>query len=61
MKGQINRNWRLIFKVDLVIEFDERQHFTPPRAASLLAYPDDVEWVSTGKGGSVYLNNQSRR
>ena len=28
-------------QVDLVIEFDERQHFTPLRAASLRAYPKD--------------------
>lgn len=46
MKGQFNRQLAFDFyvpKVDLVIEFDERQHFTPLRAASLLAYPDGVE------------------
>lgn len=28
--------------INLVIEFDERQHFSPLRAASLLAYPNNV-------------------
>ena len=74
MKGQINRKLAFDFyvpKVDLVIEFDERQHFTPPRAASLLAYPDDVElgfdrqrWISlseqikAGDNSPIYRDEQ---
>lgn len=29
-------------QADLVIEYDERQHFTPLRAVSLRAYPKDI-------------------
>lgn len=74
VKGQINRKLAFDFyvpKVDLVIEFDERQHFTPPRAASLLAYPDDVElgfdrqrWISlseqikAGDNSPIYRDEQ---
>lgn len=74
VKGQFNRELAFDFyvpKVNLVIEFDERQHFTPLRAVSLLAYPDDVKlgfdrerWISlseqikAGDNSPIYRDEQ---
>jgi hypothetical protein len=74
VKGRFNHKLAFDFyvpKVNLVIEFDERQHFTPLRAVSLLAYPDDVElgfdrarWINlseqikAGDNSPIYRDEQ---
>ena len=58
-------------QADLVIEYDERQHFTPLRAASLRAYPKDIllgfdkkRWIQladeirAGDNSPVYRDEQ---
>lgn len=57
VQGKIGRQLRFDYyvpKAKLLIEFDERQHFTLPRAAALEAYPKGVKlgfekkkWIST--------------
>lgn len=58
-------------EVKLIIEFDERQHFTPLRAASLRAYPEgirlgfDKQWwidlsekIRAGDNSPIYRDEQ---
>jgi hypothetical protein len=74
IKGKKGLNLRFDFhipKVNLVIEFDERQHFTPLRAVSLLHYPNNVKlgfdkdkWITrseeirAGDNDPVYRDEQ---
>lgn len=46
-------------KLKVVIEFDERQHFTPLRAASLCAYPNNVP-LGFDKSRWIQLSEQIR-
>jgi hypothetical protein len=58
-------------EVNLIIEFDERQHFTPLRAASLRAYPNGIrlgfdkqQWIDlsekirAGDNSPIYRDEQ---
>jgi hypothetical protein len=65
--------WVLAFdfflpSVDLAIEFDERQHFTPLRAVALDAYPtgvslgfDKERWIQLSEGIRAGDNNPAYR
>lgn len=57
-------NWLLAFdfflpRIGVVVEFDERQHFTPLRATALKAYPTEIE-LGFDKARWIQLSEEIR-